>query len=127
MDNIDKHIAEATLSKWLCLGYKNYFNLDNYESLKDFCFDIIVHYDAPLTIIPDAFIKDMEFLKELIKKAPNKINDLYDNFYFAYQNFIDYVENPQKLLSRISKYGKLNPIIKGDLQTLICVKETFSC
>ncbi len=125
MNNHDKSVAQNVLSKWYLLGCRNSFNFDNYDSLKQFCLDILINQNAPMVIIPKKFMQNMDFLKELINKAPYKINELYENYLFTYQHFIKEIKDPKKLLSRCSKYCEINKNIKHDLQNLIFVNPTL--
>lgn len=125
MNNYDKSIAQGIVSKWYLLGCRDRFNFDYYENLKDFCLDILINQNAPMVIIPEKFMQDMAFLKELIKKAPYKINELYENYYFTYQKFIQTINDPKKFISRCSKYCELNVKIKQDLQNLSSKKSNL--
>lgn len=123
MNNYDKNRAYRILDKLFFAGNRDFINVDQYQTLKDFCLDIVANHDAPLNILPNLYTENSEFLRELISKAPQKINELYETMFFTYENFITTVQKPKILLARCSKSCQLNPKIKIDLMQLISAAE----
>ncbi len=119
MDYKDKKIANNVLNQALLMGKGLSININEYENLKDFLMDAILVYKAPIIILPKQYGDNVDFIMELIRKNPDILNELYDTMYFTYEKLLGSIKDPQRFLSRCSKYCELNPQIKRDLQNLI--------
>lgn len=92
--------------------------LDDYNSLIDFCEDILINYNAPLIIIPSAIRTNQKFLAKVLKRKPNLINELYDVEYFAFLEYIKSVDLHKFLLK--CKF-KLNPAAKQEIKNQLAL------
>ena len=117
MTEKDLNKAKKIIKKWYLYADENYVieekKLNNYDTLTEFCKDILLNYYAPLEIIPSAIRTNQEFLISVLKRKPSLINELYEVEYFAFQEFIKSVDLHKFLLK--CKF-KLSPAVKQEIK-----------